>query len=101
MAGSRGAASNGAPPTITSAPAGGGGGGLAATGAKLYVSLGCSACHSISGAKGVGPDLQGRLQLEMSSSRPARPSPPNDAYLLESIRDPDKQIVKGLPEEAS
>jgi len=91
-----GAASNGAPPTITSAPAGGGGGGLAATGAKLYVSLGCSACHSISGAKGIGPTFKGvynsKVQLSTGQAVTA-----NDAYLLESIRDPDKQIVKGFP----
>jgi len=91
-----GAASNGAPPTITSAPAGGGGGGLAATGAKLYVSLGCSACHSISGAKGIGPTFKGvynsKVQLSTGQTVTA-----NDAYLLESIRDPDKQIVKGFP----
>ena len=90
-----GAASNGAPPTITSAPAGGGGG-LAATGAKLYESLGCSACHSISGAKGVGPTFKGvynsKVQLSTGQTVTA-----NDAYLLESIRDPDKQIVKGFP----
>jgi cytochrome c2 len=90
-----GAASNGAPPTITSAPAGGGGG-LAATGAKLYVSLGCSACHSISGAKGIGPTFKGvynsKVQLSTGQTVTA-----NDAYLLESIRDPDKQIVKGFP----
>ena len=91
-----GAASNGAPPTITSAPAGGGGGGLAATGAKLYVSLGCSACHSISGAKGIGPTFKGvynsKVQLSTGQTVTA-----NDAYLLESIRDPDKQIVNGFP----
>ena len=89
-----GAASNGAPPTITSAPTGGGG--LAATGAKLYASLGCSACHSISGAKGVGPTFKGvynsKVQLSTGQTVTA-----NDAYLLESIRDPDKQIVKGFP----
>jgi cytochrome c oxidase subunit 2 len=91
-----GAASNGAPPTVTSPPAGGGGGGLAATGAKLYESLGCSACHSITGAKGVGPTFKGlygsKVQLSTGQTVTAV-----DAYLLESILDPDKQIVKGFP----
>jgi cytochrome c2 len=92
-----GAANNGAPPTVTSAPSGGGGGGgLAATGAKLYESLGCSACHSITGAKGVGPTFKGlydsKVQLSTGQTITA-----NDAYLLASIMDPDKQIVKGFP----
>jgi cytochrome c2 len=94
-----GSASNGAPPTLTSPAAGGGGGGgggLAAMGSKLYASLGCSGCHSITGAKLVGPTFKGlydsKVQLATGQTITA-----DDAYLLESIMDPDKQIVKGFP----
>ena len=89
-----GAGSQGAPPTLA-APAGGGGGGLAATGAKLYESLGCSSCHTLTGAKSIGPTWKGlygsKVQLTNGQTVTA-----NDAYLLESILDPDKQIVKGF-----
>ena len=91
-----GAASQGAPPTLTSPPAGGGGGGLAAMGARLYASLGCSSCHTITGAKSIGPTYKGlygsKVQLSNGQTVTA-----NDAYLLESILNPDKQIVKGFP----
>jgi mono/diheme cytochrome c family protein len=90
-----GAASNGAPPTLTTAPSGGGGGGLAGMGAKLYESLGCSSCHTLTGAKGIGPTWKGlagsKVQLSTGQTVTA-----DDAYLLESILDPDKQIVKGF-----
>jgi cytochrome c2 len=94
-------ASEGAPPTIT-APAGGGGGGGgggasgAAAGAQLFESLGCSGCHSLTGARLTGPPLNGvfgsRVQLASGAAVTA-----DDAYLLESILDPDKKIVKGYP----
>ncbi len=91
-----GAGSNGAPPTLTSPPPGGGGGGLAATGTKLYASLGCSSCHTLTGAKSIGPTYKGlfgsKVQLSNGQTVTA-----NDAYLLESILNPDKQIVKGFP----
>jgi cytochrome c2 len=94
-----GAGKEGAPPTTTgtvAAGGGGGGGGLAAQGAKLFQSLGCSGCHSLTGAKLTGPHLNGvygsKVQLSTGETVTA-----NDAYLFESIRDPDKQIVKGFP----
>ena len=90
-----GSASQGAAPTLANPPSGGGGG-LAATGAKLYESLGCSSCHTLTGAKGIGPTYKGlygsKVQLSTGQTVTA-----GDAYLLESILDPDKQIVKGFP----
>jgi cytochrome c2 len=93
-----GSASDGAPPTLTGAAGGGGGGGGGAStqGAQLFQSLGCSGCHSLTGAKLTGPPLNGvfgsKVQLSTGHTVTA-----DDAYLLESIRDPDKQIVKGFP----
>jgi cytochrome c2 len=93
-----GSAREGAPPTLTqtTAAGGGGGGGAAGKGAQLFESLGCSGCHSLTGASQTGPPLNGvfgsKVQLATGGSVTA-----NDAYLLESILDPDKQIVKGYP----
>ena len=89
-----GAASQGAPPTLT-APSSKAGGGAAAAGAALYQSLGCSGCHSVNGTRQTGPTFKGlygaKVQLTTGQTVTA-----TDAYLLESILDPDKQIVKGF-----
>jgi cytochrome c2 len=90
-----GPAKAGAAPTLTGTVAAGGGA-AGGNGAQLFQSLGCSACHSLSGAKITGPPLNGvfgsKVQLSTGQSLTA-----DDAYLLESILDPDKQIVKGFP----
>jgi cytochrome c oxidase subunit 2 len=90
-----GAGSEGEAPTLT-ATTPSGGGDLAATGAKLYTSLGCSGCHSLTGAKGVGPTYKGLYgsQVQLSNGQTVTA---DNAYLLESILNPDKQIVKGFP----
>jgi cytochrome c oxidase subunit 2 len=93
-----GSAKGGAAPTLTTTTptAGGGGGGLAAQGAKLFQSLGCSGCHSLNGAKLTGPPLNGvagqKVKLSTGQSVTA-----DDAYLLQSILDPDAKIVQGFP----
>ncbi len=69
--------------------------GAAATGEMLYTSLGCKACHSLTGAKGIGPTFKGLAgsQVKLTGGQTVTAS---DAYLLESILDPDKQIVDGF-----
>ena len=71
---------------ISVVPAGSGKGG------KLYVSLGCQACHSLNGQPGTGPSFKGlagsRVKLTGGKTTKA-----TLAYLIESIVDPDKQIV--------
>ena len=68
--------------------------GNAANGKALYTSLGCQGCHSSNGSKGTGPTFKGlagsKVQLSDGTTVAA-----DDAYLTESIRDPDKQIVSG------
>ncbi|TML35415.1 MAG: cytochrome c [Actinobacteria bacterium] len=68
--------------------------GLAGKGQKLYVSLGCQGCHTTDGSKSTGPSFKGlygrRTKLTNGQTVTA-----NMAYLLDSIRDPDKQIVQG------
>ena len=70
--------------------------GLAAGGGGqgLYTSLGCQGCHSLDGSPSSGPTFKGLSgsKVELANGQTVTA---NDAYLLESILDPDKQIVKG------
>jgi cytochrome c551/c552 len=87
-------------PTTTTAPSSSAAGPVTATpalvaqGKSLYQSDGCSACHSLTGTPGVGPsfkDLAGStVALTNGQSVTA-----DDAYLEESIRNPDAQITHG------
>jgi mono/diheme cytochrome c family protein len=67
----------------------------ALAGLRLYRSLRCVGCHSLNGNVAVGPSFKGlagsKVKLADGSSVTA-----DDAYLLESIGDPDSQIVKGF-----
>ena len=70
------------------------GGGDSAKGSTLFASLGCGGCHSVDGRNGTGPTLKGvsgaKVQLTNGKTVVA-----DVAYLLESIEDPDAEIVKG------
>jgi cytochrome c2 len=101
-----GPAREGAAPTLTGTTSGlsGGGGrgggtgtaGSSLSGATLFQNLGCSGCHSLSGQKLTGPPLNGvfgtKVQLDNGKTVTA-----DEAYLLQSIVDPDHDIVKGFP----
>jgi cytochrome c oxidase subunit 2 len=67
-----------------------------ARGQKIAKTSGCLACHSLDGGKMVGPtwkSLSGStLTLNDGSSVTA-----DEAYLKESIVDPDSKIVQGFP----
>ena len=53
----------------------------------------CSACHSLEpGAQGVGPSLAGIA----SRAETIKPDTTAEAYILESIIDPDAHIVEGF-----
>jgi cytochrome c2 len=69
-------------------------GGDAAKGKSLFASLGCASCHSIDGSSGVGPTMKGLFgsMVELTNGKTVTA---DDAYLLESIEDPDAEIVKG------
>jgi mono/diheme cytochrome c family protein len=68
--------------------------GLAGNGQKLFASLGCQGCHTTDGSKSTGPSFKGLYgrTTKLTNGQTVTADP---AYLLESIRDPDKQIVKG------
>jgi mono/diheme cytochrome c family protein len=63
-------------------------------GEGLYASLGCQGCHSLDGSKSTGPTFKGlygsKVQLANGKTVTA-----DDKYLLDSIVDPDLDIVKG------
>src|SRR5262249_59430414 len=95
--GGPGAGRGAAPPTRPAAPpSSGGGGAAAAAGSKLFESLGCSGCHSLTGATLVGPTFKRLYGSKVLLSTGPRVTA-DDAYLLESIEDPDAKIVKGFP----
>lgn len=65
-------------------------------GAALSARYGCIACHSTDGAKEghSGPTWKGLYDSERRFTNGA-PRQADDAYLLESMLEPDKQIVEG------
>jgi cytochrome c oxidase subunit 2 len=69
--------------------------GDAAKGKALFTSLGCASCHSIDGSPGTGPTLKGLFgsQVKLTNGKTVTA---DDAYLLESIEDPDAEIVEGF-----
>lgn len=70
-------------------------GGDAAKGEQVFTELGCSGCHSISGQAGAGPALNGiagtEVKLESGETVTI-----DDAYLHESILEPDAKVVEGF-----
>jgi len=73
---------------VTATPA------LVARGAALYRADGCAACHSLNGSAGVGTSFKGlwRSQVALTDGQNVRV---DDAYLEQSISNPDAKIVKG------
>lgn len=92
--------------TVTPKQSGGGGsaGGGAAAGAmseaaklgqKTAAASGCVACHSIDGKAGVGPSWKGIAGAEADLADGSKVKR-DDAYLKESIVEPNKKVVKGF-----
>src|SRR5262245_49127644 len=67
---------------------------VAPGGEGLYASLGCQGCHSIDGSPSSGPTFKGLFgsMVELTNGQKVKA---DEQYLLDSIMDPDKQIVKG------
>jgi cytochrome c oxidase subunit I len=80
--------STAAPTTVPVTPA------LVARGKQLYAADSCSGCHSLTGAAGAGPTLKGLAGSTVTLDN-GRTVPANDAYLAQSITDPDAQVVQG------
>jgi cytochrome c2 len=67
---------------------------LIARGKSLFAADGCSACHSLSGGAGVGPSLNDIAGKEVALTT-GETITADDAYLEQSILDPDAHVVKG------
>ena len=63
-------------------------------GMGLYVSLGCQGCHSLDGTPSSGPTFKG-LSGSTVKLTDGQTVKADDEYLIESIVDPDKEIVAG------
>jgi cytochrome c2 len=63
-------------------------------GEGLYTTLGCQGCHSIDGSASSGPTFKGLFNsmVELTNGQTVNA---DEQFLLDSIIDPDKQIVKG------
>jgi mono/diheme cytochrome c family protein len=75
----------------TACPGTAGGGG----GKGLYTSLGCQSCHSLDGSPSTGPTFRGLFGSKVKLTNGQTVSA-DEAFLLESIVDPDKAIVAGF-----
>jgi len=64
-------------------------------GQKWYTAFGCKACHSIDGTPLVGPTWKGLYGSQVTFSD-GTSGAADDAYLLESIRNPAAKIVQGF-----
>jgi cytochrome c oxidase subunit 2 len=67
---------------------------LATQGQRLSESLGCLACHSVDGSKGVGPSWQGLYDSTVTLADGSSIKV-DEGYLKDSILNPGARIVKG------
>jgi cytochrome c oxidase subunit II len=65
-------------------------------GMALLSAKGCTACHSLDGTRMVGPSLKGVLGREEELEDGSKVVV-DEAYILESIKNPMAKIVKGYP----
>lgn len=82
-------------PTAAAVAAAGGGGSGTPDGKALATSLGCAACHSTTGAAGVGPTWKG-LAGKQESLADGSTALVDDAFLKESIVSPNAKITRGF-----
>lgn len=74
-------------------------GGVGSVGKALFEKYGCLACHSLDGARGVGPTLKGLFgsRVTVLVDGVTQTVTADDAYLRESIRAPAAKVVEGFP----
>ena len=69
------------------------------SGFKILEKNGCIACHSLDGTKMVGPTFKGLYGsiVEVETNGTNRKIKADSAYIISSIVEPNKDIVKGFP----
>lgn len=67
-------------------------------GATLFLSKGCLACHSLDGSEKIGPSLKGIYQSTQKVVTDGKPREvtADEAYLHNSIHDPNADVVEGF-----
>jgi mono/diheme cytochrome c family protein len=72
-------------------------GGDAGRGERLFGEAGCNGCHTVKGIGGqVGPDLTRVGSLDVKTQRPAGRWPDLEAYLRESVENPNAYSAPGF-----
>ncbi len=74
------------------------GGVNAESGKRVFAAMACVTCHSLDGSKSHGPSLLGIHGKERKIKGANKPALADDAYILESIRNPNAKVVDGYPE---
>lgn len=69
-------------------------------GLKVLEKNGCIACHSLDGAKSVGPTFKKLYgsTVDVTENGVAKKVTADDKYLTSSVTEPDKEIVTGYPQ---
>lgn len=67
------------------------------TGEALFNNYGCLTCHSLDGSNGHGPTLASLYNSKVPIVGSKEPVIADEAYLLESIKNPNAKIVQGYP----
>lgn len=67
----------------------------AARGQEVYQTFGCKACHTTDGSPLIGPTWRGLYGSTVTLADGSRVTV-DDAYIIQSIRDPNAQIVAGF-----
>ena len=84
------------PGTAGCKPVAGGLQGEARRGERLFQTRACVGCHFSAGGPSSGPVLNSVAGSEVELAN-GKTVTADDAYLIESLADPDSQIVKGYP----
>lgn len=68
------------------------------SGKRIFNAMACGTCHSLDGSASHGPSLLGLYGKTQKIDGLDQPLIVDDAYILESIKDPNEKIVSGYPE---
>lgn len=74
------------------------GGVNAISGERVFAAMACATCHSLDGSKSHGPSLLGIHGKKRKINGSNKPVLVDDAYILESISNPNAKVVDGYPE---
>ncbi|MEP2777466.1 MAG: cytochrome c [Luteolibacter sp.] len=68
------------------------------SGKRIFNAMACGTCHSLDGSKGHGPSLLGLHGKKRKINGSDEPIVVDDAYILESIQNPNAKVAAGYPE---